>query len=176
MTVQYIHDADGTPMFAVLPIDQYRQLLNGQGAIPASATLLSADGRYVSLPHGGSDAKLDVVLLIEFWLTGIRDGDLDEHMAINSRAQVFDRFPAAQQTCTLDPLVRDRFLQSPSYRNTMQVTTEVVDALVATGVFSRCSKLYPDLSFTRSVKALEIDQTKAKAFLEQHAPAKRARS
>ncbi|WP_342244734.1 hypothetical protein [Pseudomonas sp. OTU5201] len=174
MTVQYLHAADGTPLFAVLPIDQYRQLLNGHGTVPISAPLLSADGRYVNLPHGGSDAKLDVVQLIQLWLAGIADGTLDVHMAINSRAQTLDRFLPEQQRCTLDPLVRTQFLQSDSYRNTMQVTTEVVDALVATGVFSRCSKLYPGL-FSRSVKALEIDPDKAQAFLAAHTPAPRTK-
>ncbi|WP_179061455.1 hypothetical protein [Pseudomonas taiwanensis] len=174
MTVQYLHAADGTPLFAVLPIDQYRQLLNGQGTVPVTAPLLSADGRYVSLPHGGSDAKLDVVQLIEHWLAGIESKTLEAHMAINSRAQTLDRFPPEQQRCTLDPLVRTQFLQSDGYRNTMQVTTEVVDALVATGVFSRCSKLYAGL-FSRSVKALEIDPVKAQAFLEEHSSARRAK-
>lgn len=168
MTVQYIHDTDGTALFAVLPIDQYRRLLNGQEVVSTTQALVSADSRFVRLPYGGSNARLDVVKLIQYWLRGIAAKTLDVHMAINSRAQTLDQFPENQLDCTLDPLVRKTFLQGDGgYKNTMQVTGEVVDGLVATGVFSRCSKQYPGL-FSRSVKALEIDPGKAKAFLEQH--------
>jgi len=89
-------------------------------------------------------------------------------MAVNQRAQSLDKFPQDQWD-TLDPFVRRHFLlPSSPYRNTMQVTTEVVDALVDTGMFKRIKKKYP--YFYRPVNALEVVVPELLKYLEGQDP------
>ncbi|WP_256824927.1 hypothetical protein [Pseudomonas kurunegalensis] len=161
--VQFILDQNEAPMFAVLPYAEYTRLIENQSN-PVEAlsapSLLSADRRFIRLPHGGPGAKLDVFKLLD-WLNARAITDL----AINQRAQTLDKFPQ-DQSMTLDPIIRRVFLGEGSpYKNTMQAVTEVVDALEETGYFKRTKKSYPSL-FYRPVNALEIDWAKAAQFLK----------
>ncbi|WP_460421856.1 hypothetical protein [Pseudomonas sp. ZL2] len=163
-TVQFILDQNEAPIFAVLPYAEYTRLVENQrtGAeAPLSPSLLSPDGRYIRLPHGGPGAKLDVLAFVK-WL----EKRSIVNMAINQRAQTLDKFPA-NQSGTLDPVIRSFFLpQNSPYKNTMQATTDVVDALVETGVFTRIKQSYE--YFYRPVNAIEVNWKEAIKFMEKH--------
>ena len=82
------------------------------------------------------------------------------------RAQAYDKFPS-NQLDTLDPLIRREFLPANSpYQNTMQATTEVVDALVESGLFIRTKKHFE--GFYRPVKALDVCHEAMNAFWVAH--------
>jgi len=162
--VQFILDQNESPMFAVLPYAEYMRLIANQNEVQDTAnapSLLSEDGRYIRLPHGGPDAQLDIVeLLLLLESKGITD------LAINQRAQTLQKFPD-EQADTLDPIIRRELLGKDSpYQNTMQAVTEVVDALVETGIFSRTKKSYS--CFYRPVNALILDQEKASRFVKAY--------
>lgn len=151
-SVQFIHGDNGEAVFAVMPIEMYRALIAGGSRSEASASshpLLNEDQTMIKLPYGGTNAYLHVPDLLKY---------LKEHgiknLAINQRAQTLDKFPEEQQM-TLDPIIRREFLGDLRYRNTMQATTEVVDALVATGHFRRIKQRYEGM-FLRAVNALEV--------------------
>jgi hypothetical protein len=155
-SVQFLHDTLGNPVFAVLSIDHYRQLTDqNQSVIDVQPLNLLVDGSFtVKLPYGGADAYLDIRALVRHLLkNGISD------LAINQRAQSLDQYPP-EQRMTLDPIIRHDFLPASSpYKNTMQATAEVVEALVKSGYFVRIKKKYPYLS--RTVNALAIVAEKA---------------
>jgi hypothetical protein len=148
---QFISDKDGKPQFAVLPYSDYLSLINASSdviQVPLPG-LISADRTKITLPNGGPGAHIDLIRLADYF---DRRGTCD--LAVNQRAQALEKFPS-NQSDTLDPFVRRHFLAKGSpYRNTMQVTTEVVDALVDTGMFRRIKKSYP--YFYRPVNALEV--------------------
>jgi len=162
--VQFILDQHESPVFAVLPYAEYMRLIANQNdahSMAPALSLLSEDGRHIRLPHGGPDAQLDIVeLLLVLKARGITD------LAINQRAQTLQKFPD-DQADTLDPIIRRELLgQDSPYKNTMQAVTEVVDALVETGIFSRAKKSYP--CFYRPVNALVVDQEIASRFVQAH--------
>ncbi|MHB2048869.1 hypothetical protein [Pseudomonas sp. VEM90] len=151
-SVQFIHGDNGEAVFAVLPIEMYRSLLAGGAGSEASASshpLLNEDQTMIKLPYGGPNAYLHIPDLLKY----LKDNGI-KHLAINQRAQILDNFPP-EQAMTLDPIIRREFLGDLRYRNTMQATTEVVDALVASGHFRRVKKRYEGV-FGRSVNALEV--------------------
>lgn len=154
--VQFLHDKAGNPVFAVLSMDYYRSLTASESpAIEVGPpNLLVDDGYTVKLPYGGPDAQIDIRDLVRYLL---KNGVYD--LAINQRAQSLDKYPEDQRM-TLDPIIRHDFLaKSSPYKNTMQATADVVEALVKSGYFVRIKKKYPYLS--RTVNALAIVMEKA---------------
>lgn len=162
--VQFILDQNEAPVFAVLPFAEYTRLIGNQNnpeEALGSPSLLSADRRFIRLPHGGPGAKLDVLAFVK-WL----EKRSIINMAVNQRAQTLDKFPHDQMS-TLDPVIRTWFLPEGSpYKNTMQATTDVVDALVETGMFTRTKQVYE--YFYRPVNAIEVNWEKATEFLKEH--------
>ncbi|QVW25356.1 hypothetical protein KJF94_07215 [Pseudomonas hormoni] len=151
-SVQFIHGESGEAVFAVLPIDDYRALIAGGSASESPSRLnplLNEEQTMIKLPYGGPNAYLSVPELLDY----LRKHEI-QHLAVNQRAQTLDKFPD-NQLMTLDPIIRREFLGDLRYKNTMQATNEVVDALVATGKFRRCKQRYEGI-FSRPVNALEV--------------------
>lgn len=148
--VQFIHGVDGEAMFAVLPIQAYRALMSGQAmSVGSSKSLLNEDETMIKLPYGGPNAMLSVPALLDY----LREHEIS-HLAINQRAQAYDKYPENQHM-TLDPIIRRLFLDGSPYKDTMQAVAEVVDALVATGHFKRTKRRYEGI-FSRAVNALDV--------------------
>jgi hypothetical protein len=164
--VQFIRSADGEPIFAVLPIAIYHSLRGDKTGsdLPKTSPLLSADGRYVRLPNAGPNFHLDVLQLVDlFWRRGTTC------IAIAQRAQTLDKFDEDQVRNGLDPLIRRLFLpESSPYRNTMQASNEVVDALVETGIFEPTMARFP--AWYRPVKSLNINIEALQEFIQKHGP------
>ena len=158
--LQYINDDEGNPLFVVLPVKVYRNLIDlaGQDYVNNEKSLLSSDKTKIELPNGGG-AYIDLVQFAYF----INEcGILD--IAINQRAQSYDKFPYDQLN-TLDPLIRRLFLPETSpYKNTMQATSAVVDALVESGLFKRAKRVYT--YFYRPVNSLETNKQALTEFIE----------
>ena len=168
--IQFLSNENGEPVFAVLPIATYRELIAGRDAgdqptaQSKSLSLLSADGRYVRLPHGGPHARLDVLRLADLCA---RKGI--SRLAIGKRAQALNLFSREDVRHGLDPLIRSFFLPKDSpYRNTMQAVNDVVDALVETGIFDHAKVQFPH--YGRAVNSLEVNKAALQAFLEKHGP------
>lgn len=176
---QFITDKDGKREYVVLPYEFYLSLVGGSASAATSSSLLSEDRKSITLPNGGPGAHIDVIRLADYFQRrgtcdlGISQEDQDtdrklRDMAVNQRAQSLEKFPADQRD-TLDPFVRRHFLPLNSpYRNTMQVTTDVVDALVDTGMFKRIKKKYP--YFYRPVNALEVVVPALLEYLQANGP------
>jgi hypothetical protein len=160
--VQFILDKSKNPTHAILDIDTYRDLIRqGKNDLPTNPSLLSEDGLYVRLPHGGPGACIDLIRLIDY---AERNSLLN--LAINARQQTLEKFQP-DQMASLDPMLRICFLPKNSpYRNTMQATSEVVDALVETGLFIRSKRSYEH--YYRPVNALDIVEKEVEAFLKKH--------
>jgi hypothetical protein len=165
MPLQYINGADGKPAFVVIP---YAEFLHGGSSVvaeseaPASNSLLSSDGLFIRLPHGGPDAKIDLLRFIDAWA---RRGTISV-LAINKRRQAYAKFEG-EALNGLDAILRRCFLPKDSpYQNTMQATTAVVDALVETGIFSQSLESMP--GYYRPVQCLRINEEKAREFLKMH--------
>lgn len=161
--VQFLLDQNGHPTFAVIPYEDYKQIEGAlESSFPKSPSLLSLDGTKISLPYGGPGTYLDLVQFVDFW---DRRGILD--MAVNQRAQTLDKFPPNQAN-TLDPIIRRIFLPAGSpYKNTMQATSDVVDALVETGLFKKVKRSYEGV-FYRPVNAIEVtNATELGRFLKE---------
>lgn len=166
---QFISDKDGKPQFAVLPYNDYLSLVDASSDVMQVARpgLISADRTKITLPNGGPGAYIDLVRLADYFdRRGTCDLGINQmDMAVNQRAQSLEKFPSDQRD-TLDPFVRRHFLATSSpYRNTMQVTTEVVEALVDTGMFKRIKKSYP--YFYRPVNALEVVVPSLLEYIEE---------
>ncbi|WP_085600418.1 MULTISPECIES: hypothetical protein [unclassified Pseudomonas] len=149
--VQFIHNEAGEAEYAVMPIAHYRKLIaeDFDSSVKAPHPLLTQDKIAIKLPYGGAGTCLVVEDLINY----LKNHEI-AHLAINQRAQTLDKYPEDQQM-TLDPIIRREFLAEGSpYRNTMQASAEVVDALVSTGRFRRAKKRYA--FFNRAVNALEL--------------------
>ncbi len=166
--IQFLSNENGEPVFAVLPIATYRELIAGRdaGDQPAahSTSLLSADGRYVRLPHGGPKAQLDVLRLAD--LCARKEISC---LAVGKRAHALEKFSKEDIQHGLDPLIRSFFLPKDSpYRNTMQAVNDVVDALVETGIFDHAKIRFPH--YGRAVNSLKVNPAALQAFLEKHGP------
>jgi hypothetical protein len=166
MSTQYINDEGGTPIFAIVPMARYMELLKANKADDAteasSASLFNADEWVVKLPHAGVFGFLDVRALI----TWMRNTFPDHTVAINNRAQSLSAFPDEQYE-TLDPWIR-RNLSEPAqkYLNTMQATNAVVDALVETGIFKRVKM---SVSWSpRKINGLRLDVDKLEKVSWKH--------
>ncbi|KVG31421.1 hypothetical protein [Burkholderia diffusa] len=165
MPLQYINGADGKPAFVVIPYAEYSRIdspVVAESEASASDSLLSADGLFIRLPHGGPDAKIDLRQFIDAWA---RRGTISV-LAINKRRQAYEKFEG-EALNGLDAILRRCFLPKDSpYQNTMQATTAVVDALVETGVFSRSLESMP--GYYRPVQCIRINEEKAAEFLQKH--------
>lgn len=165
MPLQYINGADGKPAFVVIPYAEFSRgdsPVVAEGEASASDSLLSDDGLFIRLPHGGPDAKIDLLQFIDAWA---RRGTISV-LAINKRRQAYEKFEG-EALNGLDAILRRCFLPKDSpYKNTMQATTAVVDALVETGVFSR--SLESMLGYYRPVQCIRINEEKAAEFLQKH--------
>lgn len=152
---QVIRDVEGQPLFAVLPYKVYTELMKKAEVrnAPQEASL-----RFVRLPYGGPNARLDVLRLVEWMLR-----EKIHEIPINQRAQAYNKFPE-NQLFTLDPLIRRYFLREDSpYINTMQATGEVIDALERTELFER-SRIKTE-AFFRSVNSIRLNVVKGEEFL-----------
>lgn len=161
--IQFINSPHGEAQYAVLPIKVYQDLIarSGDSALPSSPSLLSEDKRYIRLPNAGPSMWLDVLRFAD--LCSRRSLSF---IAINQRAQTLDKFDPGQ-AFTLDPILRRVFLPDDSpYKNTMQASNEVVDALVETGMFKRSMRPFP--AFYRPVKSLDVIETELEAFRLSH--------
>lgn len=160
-SVQLILNDQEKPIFAVLPYQAYLDLIKEQ-EVPAeytvASTLMSRDGTKIRLPHGGPGAEIDLVRLVDY----CRVSSLVS-MSINARQQTLDKFES-KQLGSLDYLLRTQFLAKDSpYKNTMQATTEVVDALVHTGIFRRSKRVMD--GYYRPVLALDYIAEKGDEFM-----------
>jgi hypothetical protein len=161
---QFINGPDGTPAFAVIAYADYLALEDQEKKTPtgSSDSLLSEDGLYITLPHGGPGARLDLRQFIDAW---VRRGTITI-MAVNKRQQGLSKF-TGEAVNSLDPILRRCFLPEGSpYVNSMQATTPVVEALVQTGVFRQTVESMP--GFYRAVQCIAIDQERAVEFLRKH--------
>lgn len=163
--LQFINGDDGRPAFVVIPFAEFSRdyaPVAEAAAPPASESLLSADGLFIRLPHGGRDARLDLRQFIDAW---VRNGTVS--MAINKRQQPYAKFEYKFLN-SLDPILRRCFLPKDSpYRDTMQATTAVVEALLETGLFTL---VMDKKDYYRPVQCLKIDEEKAVAFWEKNKP------
>lgn len=178
---QIISDQNGKPLFALIPYEEYVMLqknLNERPAAQAVSALLSEDGLRISLPNAPGE-HIDLVRLVDYCVRTHQecmgsDDDFDEvrkeygeSFPVNMRAQALANFDARQMG-SLDPLIRAKFLSKNSpYRNTMQATTEVVNALVSTGIFHPTKRKF---DFYRPVNALDLNVEAAKEFLAGKPP------
>jgi hypothetical protein len=159
-SVQFINGRDGRPQFAVIPYEDYRRMAKADDAAFERVCLLSPDRTKISLPNGGPGAYLDLRMLAGHFARHAL-----ESMAINQRAQTLDKFPYDQNN-TLDPIIRRYMLVSDSpYKDTMQATTEVVDALVESGLFTRSKIKLP--AFYRPVNAIASVASAIREFLAE---------
>lgn len=173
---QIITDQEGKPLFALIPYEEYLMLqkqMNETRTASTGGSLLSEDGLRISLPHAPGE-HIDLVRLVDYCVRTHQvsmgaDDDLDEvrkeygeSFPVNMRTQALANFDA-RQLGSLDPLIRAKFLSKNSpYRNTMQATTEVVNALVSTGIFVPTKRKF---DFYRPVNALDFNVEAAKEFL-----------
>ncbi|MCO7557605.1 hypothetical protein [Metapseudomonas otitidis] len=165
---QIIYDTNNKPAFAVLPYPEYEKMMTLLAEkLDQSSPLLSEDGLTIRLPHGGPDACIDLIVLANYCY----ERSLIS-IAIGARQQRLSKF-AANQVGALDPLIRMCFLKPDSpYRNTMQATNDVVDALVETGLFKRTKRDFNNAKegqqFYRPVLALDVNEDAVKAFVASH--------
>ncbi|UVL16119.1 hypothetical protein LOY27_09765 [Pseudomonas atacamensis] len=177
---QFIYDDAQQPLYAILPFAEYKRLLGEDQLAPQKPSLLSEDGRSIRLPNGGPGAAIDLPRFVDYWA---RSGLLS--MPINQRAKRFDQFEKTE-LFSLEPFIRGCFLaKDSSYKNTMQVTTEVIAALVETKMFKEVrfdqAKLKEGQPFkrdealvkeedlhkySRTVKCLEIVESEVVKFLK----------
>jgi hypothetical protein len=167
--ISFIVDAQGNKQSVVISMELYSQILptirelkqrERQNDCGSTSSLIVDNGTAILLPYGGGE-KLSLVELVDYLLCNNLTS-----LAINNRAQHLRDYPSKHLKTTLDPIVRGVFLRKEAYRNTMQVTTAVVDALEDTGLFIRERKAYDN--FTRTVNGVRLDIEKCKAFLAEH--------
>ena len=169
---QLIYDANNNPVFAVIPYSEYVKMSHlVADKLEQPSPLFSKDSLFIDLPHGGQNASIDLIVLASYCqncnITAI---------PIGARQQRLSKFNH-NQLGALDPLLRMCFLSPSSpYRNTMQATTEVIEALVQTGLFTRTRKDFnnPEKSqqFYRPVNALNVNKKEVEEFLKINAQPK----
>lgn len=188
--VQFITDDNGIPIYAVIPISHYEALTMHYTAIEEAPSPLIQDDRYILLPEAPGE-RIDLYRLVDYCLRQAlvafaadddREQTLKDYLKtlpveiseealsefkkgipINARTQALRVFEK-EFSAGLDPLIRRHFLPKDSpYRNTMQATTAVVDALVKTGLFSRSKRKF---NFYRPVNALDFNLEAAREFMK----------
>ncbi|MBV7538325.1 hypothetical protein KW842_21350 [Duganella sp. sic0402] len=162
---QFINDIEGKPAFVVIPYAEYLRShagTVGEPDVSASDSMLSVDGRFIRLPHGGQGAQIDLVRFVDAWM---RRGTISV-LAINKRRQAYENFEGDALN-GLDAIVRRCFLPTDSpYKNTMQATTAVVDAFVESGLFSRSVEQMN--GYYRPVQCIRLNERNAADFLQKH--------
>ncbi len=167
--IQYINDSQGRSTLIVMPRIEFerdyvlRVDSTNMAAIPES--LLSADGRTITLPHGGLGAKIDVHALAHAFC---RRGTVLTVLPIAKKQQKLADFGSGPDGPIngLDAMLRRCCLPKESpYRDTMQATTAVVDALVETGLFERAVRSLP--GFYRPVQCLVVNEEKMITFVNE---------
>lgn len=183
--IQYANASDGTRTHVIIPVDEferdYMRVGTTNAAPPSdsvSESLLSADKLFIKLPHGGPDAKIDVhAFAYAFCRRGTTDSVLPvvPVVPIAKKTQKLADFEAKRDNENkivgpingLDAMLRRCCLPEGSpYRDTMQATTAVVDALVETGLFKRTIQTMP--GFYRPVQCLSVVEDKIVAFVKEH--------
>lgn len=159
--IQFILNDQEKPVFAVLPYQAYLDLIKDKD-IPAELTvassLISSDGLKIRLPYGGPGAEIDLIRLVDY----CRRCSMFS-MSINARQQALDKFEDKQKG-SLEYLLRTQFLQENSpYKNTMQATSDVIDALEQTGIFRRSKRDFP--GYYRPVLALDFIADQGDEFM-----------
>lgn len=159
--VQLIRNEQDKPLFAVIPYETYLELIKDKDlpmGLTIASSLISDDGLSIRLPYGGPGAEIGLIRLVDYCR---RSSTVS--MSINARQQSLDKFDSKQQG-SLEYLLRTQFLAKDSpYRNTMQATSEVVDALVQTGIFRRSKRDFP--GYYRPVLALDYISEQGDEFL-----------
>lgn len=180
--IQYANASDGTRTHVIIPVDEFERdyvRVSTTNAAPApdpvSESLLSADKLFITLPHGGPDAKIDVHAFAHaFCRRGTTDTVLPV-VPIAKKTQKLADFEAKRDDDNkivgpingLDAMLRRCCLPEGSpYRDTMQATTAVVDALVETGLFKRTTQSMS--GFYRPVQCLSVVEEKIVAFVNDH--------
>lgn len=156
--VTVFHDASGNPIQVLLSWVEYQKLINPE---KPGKSLETNDPNRIRLPGTNGLMALDVQALVEnLHVLGA------VVIPINCKAQALDAF-GENENVTLEVVVRCMLGQESPYKNTMQCTNALVDALVETGRFERCraksAKLqinhscpYPLKQFYRPVHCLRI--------------------
>ncbi|MEX3919389.1 hypothetical protein AB4Y43_24615 [Paraburkholderia sp. BR10872] len=180
--IQYANASDGTRTHVIIPVDEFERdyvRVGTTNAAPVSdfvpESLLSADKLFIKLPHGGPDAKIDVHAFAHaFCRRGTTDTVLPV-VPIAKKTQKLTDFEAKRDDNNktvgpingLDAMLRRCCLPEGSpYRDTMQATTAVVDALVETGLFKRTTQTMP--GFYRPVQCLSVVLEKILTFVNDH--------
>jgi len=170
VVLQYINGEDGTPAFVVIPYAEFERNYRpvaahdlAESPLKGTNSLISEDGMHISLPHGG-DAKIDLHRFVQAW----DDRGTTWVMAVGKRRQAYEKF-YGEVVNGLDAILRRCFLPANSpYKNTMQATTVVVEALVETGLFEHGVEHVT--GYYRPVQVLRINEEKAREFLATHGP------
>ncbi|WP_186214102.1 hypothetical protein [Burkholderia gladioli] len=176
--IQYVNASDGTPTHVIIPINEFKRDYVPVGSTNVataseSESLLSADKLFIKLPHGGPNAKIDVHAFAHaFCRRGTTDTVLPV-VPIAKKTQKLADFEGTRDDNKrvvvgpingLDAMLRRCCLPEGSpYRDTMQATTAVVDALVETGLFKRTTQTMD--GFYRPVQCLSVVQEKIIAFV-----------
>ena len=167
---QFLHGPNGERTFAVLTIEEYLRLnpdAEAEEEAVAGPSLLHADGFTITMPNGGPGQTFDVRQLVcAMMRRGTTGMAVNGVMAINARKQAYHAFNVNTMN-TLDPILRRCFLPPDSpYRNTLQATVRLVDALIETGVFTRAMVSGP--GFYRPVQGIRLDEEQAVAFCHKY--------
>ncbi|SEI41647.1 hypothetical protein SAMN04244572_00112 [Azotobacter beijerinckii] len=186
MNHQFILGENQEPLFAVIPYNEYMRVFASKEQTVRESETPKGIPLSIRLPNGGPGAAINLPRFVEYWS---RKGILS--MPINQRAKPFKDFESRERL-SVEALVRMCFV-SESYRNTMQVVTEVTDQLVATGLFQlvkfdsarmrdgelfvRSAALITDEDerldiekYSRAVKCLEIVKNAASQFIAANKP------
>jgi hypothetical protein len=159
--VQLILNDQEKPIFAVLPYQAYLDLIKDKDIpeeLTVASSLISSDGLKIRLPYGGPGAEIDLIRLVDY----CRRASMIS-MSINARQQTLDKFES-NQLGSLEYLLRTQFLPKDSpYKNTMQATSDVVDALEQTGIFRRSKREFP--GYYRPVLALDYIADQGEEFM-----------
>lgn len=187
MSHQFILGQDQEPLFAVIPYDEYKRVFAPKSHSVAEPEVKEGIPLSIRLPNGGPNAAIDLPRFVDYWC---RNGILS--MPISQRAKPLKDFERRERF-SVEAMVRMCFV-SESYRNTMQVTTEVTDELIATGlfrlvkfdsarmieghIFDRSKALVTNEhefldfeKYSRAVKCLEIIAESAGKYCAEHKPA-----
>ncbi|MDM9586381.1 hypothetical protein QUC26_00065 [Pseudomonas asiatica] len=128
MKHQFILGENQEPLFAVIPYCEYKQVFAPKEHTVQDSEQPKHIPLSIRLPNGGPGAVIDLPRFVDYWC---RKGILS--MPINQRAKPFHDFESRERF-SVEAMVRMCFVPV-SYRNTMQVVTEVTDQLVETGLF-----------------------------------------
>lgn len=186
MNHQFILGENQEPLFAVIPYSEYKQVFTPKEQAVRESGKPKQIPLAIRLPNGGPDAAINLPRFVDYWC---RKGILS--MPINQRAKPFKDFESRERF-SVEAMVRMCFVPK-SYRNTMQVITEVTEQLVATGlfrlvkfdsarmvngeIFVRSKALVTEADerldiekYARAVKCLEIVEDAAVEFVTANQP------